>query len=80
MALEDLVTLIKNSSGLLKQRNLAILRNYLDTSVEQDIINEIYRLQTIEDIRILWAAGLTSPLQRAALTRYDQIKAFIARE
>jgi hypothetical protein len=71
--LDDYVLLVKASSGLLHQRNIATLRNYLTTSPEETIINEIYRLQDIEGIRVLWEAGLNTTFQRHALERYGQL-------
>ena len=74
-SLSDYVDRLKESRGLLYQRNLEALRNYLNTMPEDTIIDEIYRLQTIDDIRTLWAAGLRPAEQHHALQRDEQIRA-----
>ena len=71
--LDDYVKAVRESRGLLHQRNLGVLRNYLNTTPEDNIINEILRLQTIDDIHTLWEAGLKAREQHYALERYDQL-------
>ncbi len=71
--LDNYVKQVRESRGLLHQRYLAALRNYLNTTPEDAIIREIYQLEYLEDIRTLWEAGLNSAEQHHALIAYDQI-------
>lgn len=61
------------SRGLLRQRNLAILRNYIKTAPEEDVRKEILLLTELNHIKVLWEAGLTLTLQEAALRRYGEL-------
>lgn len=72
--LDDYVKAVRESKGLNHQRQLAVLRNYINTTPEDNIINEIYRLQTIQDLRTLWEAGLNTILQHHSLNRYDGLQ------
>lgn len=73
MALQEYIDRLQESRGLLFQRNLEALRNYINTTPEDTIIDEIYRIQTIDNIRTLWAAGLKTDLQHHSLNRYEQL-------
>lgn len=59
--------------GLLHQRNLYILRNYLNTSSEDDIYNEIWEINDVALLRTLWEAGLKKRLQERVLQRYTHL-------
>lgn len=59
--------------GLLRQRNLAILRNYIRTAPEEQVRKEILLLTDLNHIKILWEAGLTLTLQEAALRRFGEL-------
>ena len=74
-SLKDLVERTKEAQGLLYNLNMEILRNYIKTMPEDEIIKEVYQLQTLDDIRILWSAGLKSTVQHHALERGKQIRA-----
>lgn len=71
--LDDYVKAVRESRGLNHQANLRILRNYLNTTPEDNIIHEIYTLETIDDLRTLWEAGLDNTLQHHTLEAYKQI-------
>jgi len=68
--LERYTKATSESGGLLHKRNLAVLRNYLNTSSEDDIYVEIWQINDLELIRILWEAGLNKRLQDRALQRH----------
>jgi len=61
------------SKGLMHQRNLEILRNYLKTTPEDDVIYAIDRINRIEQLKTLWEAGLNKPIQEATLRRYTEL-------
>ena len=57
----------------MRQRNLDILRNYLKTTSEDDLTYAIARINRIEQLKILWEAGLKKRLQQAVLKRYEEL-------
>ena len=61
------------TKGLLHTRNIAILRNYIATTPEEDIRNEISKITDIELLRTLWEAGLNKRLQETALQRHAHL-------
>ena len=73
-SLKDLVERTKEAQGLLYNLNMEILRNYIKTMPEDEVINEIKTLETIDDLRILWAAGLKARMQTASLARYNELR------
>ena len=62
-----------DSRGLMYQRNMAILRNYINTTTEEELIRFIYEITDSELLKTLWAAGLKQPLQRAVLIRQGEL-------
>ena len=71
--LEEYTWRILQTQGLLRQRNLAILRNYIGTTPEDQLIFAINRINMQEQLKILWEAGLHLPLQDAVLRRQQEL-------
>ena len=59
--------------GLMHQRNLEVLRNYLGTAREEDLIRAIGQINRIDQLKTLWEAGLKKRLQAAATRRYEEL-------
>lgn len=72
-ALERYTRRVHETRGLLRQRNLAVLRNYIGTSSEDTVAHEIYTITDIVLLKILWEAGLPKRLQDHALRQYEQL-------
>ena len=68
-SLYDRAKAVAESRGLLHQRYLEVLRLHIKTSAEQDLIEEIKRMNNIDVLRALWEAGLSARLQQAVLDR-----------
>ena len=68
--LERYAKMANEARGLLHKRNIDVLRNYLNTSSEDDIYVEIWQITDVELIRTLWEAGLNKRLQERALQRH----------
>jgi hypothetical protein len=68
-SLYDIANAVAKSRGLLHQRMLEGLRLHLKTMAEQDLIDEINRINNIDVLRALWEAGLNVRLQHAVLER-----------
>jgi len=64
---------IKTRKRLRRQYALQNLREYMRSVKEEDIAKEIMRMTDINDIKILWEAGLTQILQKAASTRIEEL-------
>ena len=62
-----------NTRGLMHQRNLEILRNYLKTTPEDDLTYAIARINRIDMLKTLWEAGLKVRLQQAVLKRFEEL-------
>ena len=73
--LEEYTWRTLNTRGLLHQRNLEILRNYIKTTPEDDLIYAINRINRIEQLKTMWEAGLKIRIQQAVLRRVEEIKA-----
>lgn len=71
--LEEYTWRTLQSKGLMHVRNLSILRHYIRTSAEKDIIFAINRITKIEQLKTLWEAGLSKTLQEAVLRRYEEL-------
>lgn len=72
-ALERYAKRTYETRGLLHQRNLAVLRNYLGTTPEDDLRKEVYELTDLNLLKTLWEAGLKPRQQLWVLNRYEQI-------
>lgn len=57
----------------MRASNLRVLRDYLRDQAEDKLINEIGGLESPRQLRILWAAGLSSPLQKAVTDRLGEV-------
>ena len=73
MLLERYTWQTLQSKGLLHQRYLAILRNYLKTTPIADLEFAIRRITKIEELKTLWEAGLSAELQKIVLRRYEEL-------
>ena len=71
--LEEYTWRTLQTRGLMHQRNLAILRNYIGTTPENDLIYAIDRINRIDQLKTLWEAGLKVRLQQAVLRRYEEL-------
>jgi hypothetical protein len=68
-ALEIYCTEIISSRGILRQRRLRNLRQYLKTADLQTLIDAIQKTSNPQHLKILWEAGLESNLQAAVERR-----------
>lgn len=71
--LEEFAKRTRNTRGLLHQRNLGVLRNYLGTTPEDQLIEAIEKFTDIELLKTLWEAGLKLRLQEPVLRRYTEL-------
>lgn len=67
MMLERLTLSVSESYGLLHQLNLRALRNYLKTTYEEELVEQVAEIKDTALLRALWEAGLSSRLQDAVL-------------
>lgn len=67
--LYEMAKAVADSRGLLHQRHLEALRLHIKTSAEDDLIEEIKRMNNIDVLRALWEAGLSARLQTVVLDR-----------
>jgi len=61
--------------GLSRQTCLMNLRNYLNTTRLPELEIAINDIDSFEQLRILWEAGLRTPLQDAVLRRHTELTA-----
>jgi len=64
---------VLETSGLVRQSNLRVLRDHLKTQTEEQISKEIKEMETPRQLRVMWEAGLSAPLQKAVTDRLDEI-------
>lgn len=72
--LERYTKRVYGNIGLLRQRNLAVLRNYLRTSTEETIKRQVIAIMDINLLKILWEAGIKAELQEIVLRQYDLLR------
>jgi len=73
-SLEEYARKAWTTYGLEHQSWIRRLRNYIKMTPEEQLIEEINRITDINLFRMLWEAGLSRPLQEAALRRYDELR------
>lgn len=73
MRLERLAKSVSESYGLLHQSNLRVLRDYIKTTLEDELVKQVEELKEAVLLRTLWEAGLSSGLQDAVLKRLEKI-------
>ncbi|MBA7567275.1 hypothetical protein ES708_08984 [subsurface metagenome] len=73
MRLEKLSRKVADSFGLAHQTNLGVLRHYIKTTSNVQLITEIGKIKEAVLLRILWEAGLNSELQDAVLERLKKV-------
>lgn len=64
---------VATTKGLTHQAYLRTLRSYLNYTPLKDLLFAITRINKIEQLKALWEAGLTSPLQEAVLRRHEEL-------
>lgn len=72
-ALETYLKGINESTGLLYQRALVNLRDYMRRTSRPELRLAIRRIKNPTYLRHLWAAGLDAGLQLEVLKRLDEI-------
>jgi hypothetical protein len=73
-ALEELCRRVHHSRGMFHKLALEALRDFLNTTPEERLIEMISTFSSKVLLRHLWEAGLTRPLQEAVLKRYEELK------
>lgn len=74
-ALEIYLKAVVGKRGLEHAIAIQNLRQYIRVSDEETIAEFIVRINDINLLKYLWEVGLTSRLQRAAMARYNTLKA-----
>lgn len=64
---------LKERKRLRRQYVLQNLRSYLREMSDEDLTAAIQRLTDINDLKLLWEAGLRAPLQRAVSVRIEEL-------
>ena len=64
---------VNETKGLERQANLANLRNYIKTTPERQLIENIDMMGKPIFLRILWEAGLHKDLQTAVLRKQTEL-------
>ena len=73
MKLERLARGVADSYGMLHQLNLRALRDYIKTTPEEELVNQVVEIKEVVLLRTLWEAGLSSGLQGAVLEKLKEI-------
>jgi len=73
MSLRELCINVLEAKGLLHQIRLRELRDYLRRTPEKDLIREIRDIIEVPQLKALWEAGLSAPLQQAVLEQLERV-------
>lgn len=73
MPLLNLAKKVADSFGLKHTIHLGVLRHYIKTTLEDELVKEIKEIKTDRYLRILWEAGLSSRLQQTVLKQLEKI-------
>jgi len=73
MSLIDLCRAAFDSFGLVRLRYIQEIRSYIKAKTETEICDEISYFGNVELLRILWAAGLSAPLQDCVMRRVREL-------
>lgn len=65
---------VVDGQGLIHKLMLTALRNYINSTPEQQLINEIQEIYTSAQLKALWEAGLNTALQDAVMKRLEEIR------
>ena len=71
--LEEYTNRCMQSRGLAFQANLVVLRSYVKIVPDHQFEFYTNRINLIEELKMLWAAGLRKTQQEIVLARYKQL-------
>jgi len=73
MELERLARKAREATGLEHKIQIDVLRHYLKTTSQDELIREVEKITDAELLRTLWEAGLSRILQEAVLEQLREL-------
>jgi len=73
MELKRLAKRVADATGLEHTRNLIVLRQYIKSTPESSLLEQVEKFDSVRLLRILWEAGLSSNMQQAVISQIEDI-------
>lgn len=73
MQLKRLAKRVADARGLEHTRNLIVLRQYIKSTSESSLLEQVEKFDSVRLCRILWEAGLSANMQQAVISQIEEI-------